>query len=89
MSSELNYPAPHAQVVTSFPMTLAQPSRGGIILSNFSAGASSITVTMAGGEQVIISLGTAVASNNPVYLPLQITAINAVTNLGTVTALWH
>lgn len=89
MSSELNYPAPHAQVVTSFPTTLAQPSRGGIILSNFSAGASSITVTMAGGEVVTMSLGTAAASNNPVYLPIQITAINAVTNLGTVTALWH
>jgi hypothetical protein len=87
MSNEL-IASSHAQVVTSFPTTLAQPSRGGIILSNFSAGASSITVTMLGGEQVVISLGTAAASNNPVWLPLQITAINAAANLGTVVALW-
>jgi hypothetical protein len=87
MSNEL-IASSHAQVVTSFPTTLVQPSRGGIILCNFSAGASSITVTMLGGETVIIALGTAAAQNNPVWLPLQITAVNAAANLGTVVALW-
>ena len=89
MSSNLGDPCPHAQVITSFPMTLAQPARGGIILSNFGAGASSLTVTTAGGEVIVLSLGTTAAQNNPVYLPIQITAVNAAANVGTVTALWH
>ena len=90
MSSELNYPAPHAASYTSgFPVTLPKTATGGLLLSNFAAGAASITITTPGGETVIIALGTTAVGNNPMVIPIQATIINAVTGVGTVTALWH
>jgi hypothetical protein len=59
------------------------------LLSNFSAGASSISLTTVGGELITIALGTTAVGNNPMYLPIQAQTINSVTGVGTVTALWH
>ena len=91
MSSNLGDPAPHAKSYTSFgsPVTLSPPATGGLLLSNFAAGAASITVVMAGGETTTIALGTPTVASAPVYLPIQVQAINAATSVGTVTALWH
>ena len=89
MSSILGDPAPHAQSYTSFPVTFPAPARGGILLSNFAAGAASITVVTAGGETVVIALGTPTVANIPIYLPIQVAAVSAVASIGTVTALWH
>jgi hypothetical protein len=90
MASELNQPAPHAAAYTSgFPVTLPIPARGGLLLSNFAAGAASVTLTTVGGESVTIALGTTAVGNVPVYLPIQAAIINAVANVGTVVALWH
>jgi hypothetical protein len=80
---------PHAQSFVSFPVTFPIPAYGGLILSNFSAASSSITFTTLGGETVTMALGNVAATNNPYYLPIQIAAVNAVTNVGTVTALWN
>ena len=89
MAGELNYPAPHAAVYNSFPATFAQKATGGIIISNWGAGASNLTLTTVGGESLLIAFGTTAVSNNPVYLPIQVAAITAANNVGTVTALWH
>jgi hypothetical protein len=91
MSSELNYPAPHAAAYTSFgsPIPLSPPARAGLLLGSFAAGAASITVTTVGGEIVVIPLGTTAVGNVPVYLPIQAAAINAAANVGVVVALWH
>jgi hypothetical protein len=79
----------HAQSFTSFPVTFPTPAYGGLLISNFAASASSITFTTLGGETVTMALGNVSASNNPYFLPIQIVAIVAVTNVGTVTALWN
>jgi hypothetical protein len=89
MSSILGDPFPHAQVYTSgFPVTLNPPARA-LLLTNFSAAASSITITTISGEVLTIPLGNTSAQEAPVYLPIQTAVINAVSNLGAVTALWH
>ena len=91
MSSILGDPAPHAQSYTSFgsPITLPMGARGGLLLSNFAAGAASITLTTVSGETVVIALGTPTVASAPVYLPIQAAVINAAASIGTVTALWH
>ena len=89
MSSNLGDPAPHAKSYTSFPATLVPPATGGIILSNFAAGAASITLTTVGGEQITMAEGTPAVSAAAAYLPIQVASIQAVANIGTVTALWH
>lgn len=90
MSSRFADPFPHAAIFTSFgsPIQLGVAARG-LLLSNFAAGAASITITTVSNEQVTIPLGTTAVGNVPVYLPIQAAVINAATNVGAVTALWH
>jgi hypothetical protein len=88
MSSRFADPFPHAATFTSFPQLLNVAARG-LLLSNFAAGVASVTITTVSNEQVTIPLGTTAVGNVPVYLPIQAAAINAATNVGAVTALWH
>ena len=91
MSSELNYPCPHAAVYTSCgsPITLNPPARGGILLLNFSAAASTVTITTVSGETLLIPLGNTTVQEVPIFLPIQVAVINAVSNVGAVISLWH
>jgi hypothetical protein len=88
MSSALRDPFPHAATVTASatPLTVAANA---LLLCNFAAGAASITVTTAGGETLTIALGTPTVANIPIVLPIQVTAVTAISNIGTVVALWH
>lgn len=90
MSAILNDPFPHAANVNigSLPAAIS-PSARALLLSNFAAAAASITVQTVGGETVTIALGTTTVASAPVILPLQVQAITAIANIGTVTALWH
>lgn len=90
MSSRLADPFPHAATYTSFgsPVQLTVAARG-LLLSNFAAGAASITITTVNNETITIPLGTTAVGNVPVYLPIQVAVINSATNVGAVTALWH
>jgi hypothetical protein len=90
MPGELDPPYLHAQVYTSgFPITLNPPARGGIIISNFLSGTSSISFTTVGGETIVMTAAANAQANGPVYLPIQVASINSLTNIGAVTALWN
>ena len=93
MSGAFNDPFPHAAsyVVSALtlPFTLPVPARE-LILSNFPAGAVSITVQTVSGETVVIPLGTTAITTPPITLPIQVAAILAASpNTITITALWH
>ena len=90
MSGIFSDPFPHAAYYTSFssPVTLSPVARG-LLLSNFAAGAASITFTTVNSEVITVALGTLVAASLPIFLPVQASMINSVTGVGTVTALWH
>lgn len=90
MSANLIDPYPHGAIFTSFgsPVSLSPPARE-LILSNFAAGACSITVITVNGETLVIALGTLTVATPPISLPIQCSQIVTATGIGTAMALWH
>ena len=99
MSATFSDPFPHAQsytTLTAAQITFPVVARG-LLLSNFSAAAASITVLTAAGEAVTIALGTLTVASIPIYLPIQAqgffgigaTGGQQLTGVQCVTALWH
>lgn len=88
--SDFSDPFPHAAAFTgpSAPFVLPVPARA-LILSNFAAAPSSITIQTVSGETLTLSLGTPTAATPPIRLPLQVAAVIAATNVPNITALWH